>query len=165
MPWATIMVYGIIAGAVFSIVVGALWALMPNAMSGMMPADIRHAAPRRAPEEVVALYSSLLLLYGSLLAFIIIGARSADITGFWSLFWTGYIVAFIVNMADFWLLDIWFRATFKKRILIKGTEHCKSWETTNWLKSMAIREHFLWWPLVVCPLVGALVAAVSSLTF
>lgn len=71
-------------------------------------------------------------------------ARTAGITGFWNLFRTGYVIAFIVSVADFRLLNVRFRDSFKDRILIKGTESCKSWETRAWLASMAIREHLLW---------------------
>ena len=33
-------------------------------------------------------------------------------------------------------------------------EHCKVWNTKEWMLTLAVPEHWLGWPLVICPLVG-----------
>lgn len=106
---------------------------------------------------------ALLLLYSAMLATVVVSARMAGIAGFWNLFWAGYAVTFIVDMADFWILDLWFREKFKVRIMIKGTEKCKAWETKEWLRTLALAEHWIMWPLVICPMIGALVAGISEM--
>lgn len=160
MVWRLIIIHGAIVSVIFNAVIALLWLKLPNAMSKMMPPEIRQAAPRRSKKEVIILYISLTLLYSSLLAYIIITTRMAGVTGFWNLFWTGYLITFIVNMMDFWVLDIWFRERFKAQLMIKGTEHCKAWQTREWLRTMAIPGHWVAWPLVVCPVVGFLVAVI-----
>lgn len=160
--WQQIIINGIVASVIFNTTVALLWLKLPNAMSVIMPLEIRQAAPRPAKNEVATLYISLALLYGSLLAYIVITVSAAGVTGFWNLFWMGYLITFIVNMVDFWVLDIWFRERFKARLMIKGTEHCKAWQTQEWLRTMAIPGHWVAWPLVVCPAVGFLVTVVSS---
>lgn len=163
MLWQLIIIDGIVLSIVFCVTVALMWLKMPNAMSKMMPAEIRRAAPKRSKKEVATLYTVLFLLYGLMLACVVISARMKGVTGFWNLFWTGYAVTFIVNMADFWILDLWFRKKFKARIMIKGTEKCKAWETKEWLKTLALVEHWIMWPLVACPMIGVLVAGVGEL--
>jgi hypothetical protein len=45
--------------------------------------------------------------------------------------------------------------------LIQGAENCKAWQRKEWLLKLAIPEHGLFWPLVVCPLAGLLVAGIG----
>lgn len=47
-------------------------------------------------------------------------------------------------------------------IMIPGTEHCKAWETKEWMKTLAIPEHLIGWPFMVCPLVGLIMAGIST---
>ena len=37
----------------------------------------------------------------------------------------------------------------------------RAWETKEWMKTLAIPEHLIGWPFVVCPLVGLIVAGIS----
>lgn len=163
MSWQVIIINGIILSVIFCVVVALLWLKMPNAVSGMLPAEIRRAAPKRTKREVAILYTILFSLYTLMLAYIIFSARVAGMAGFWNLFWAGYIMTFMVNMADFWVLDLWFRGRFKSRLMIKGTERCKAWRTKEWLRTLAIPEHWIIWPLVVCPMVGLIAAKMSEL--
>lgn len=163
MLWQQIIVDGIIVSVIFSAVVAFLWLKLPNAVSGMLPPEIKRVAPRRRKKEVVIVYGVFLLLYLLLLVYIIFSTRMSGVTDFWHLFWSGYIITFMVNMADFWVLDLWFRERFKTRIMIRGTEDCKAWRTREWLRTLAIPEHWIIWPLVVCPIVGLIVASINIL--
>ena len=64
---------------------------------------------------------------------------------------------FFINLGDFFGLDWWYRGAIKDKIMIPGTEHCRAWETKEWMKTLAIPEHLIGWPFVVCPLVGLIV--------
>lgn len=70
---------------------------------------------------------------------------------------------FFVNLGDFFGLDWWFRAKVKDRTMLPGTEHCKAWNTKEWLLTLAIPEHCLGWPLIICPLVGLICAGIGAL--
>ena len=95
----------------------------------------------------------------------IVSSHMAGVSGFWNLFWTGYIEMFFINLGDFIGLDYFFRKINLNRVMIPGTEHCKAWETKNWMKTLGIPEHLVIWPLVFCPLVGLIVAGISSLVY
>lgn len=88
-------------------------------------------------------------LYIGLVAYAILSAYLAGASGFWNLFWMGYIEMFFVNLGDFFGLDWWFREKFKDRIMPPGTEHCKAWNTKEWMLTLAVPEHWMGWPLVI----------------
>lgn len=165
MVWPRIILDGIVLSVLFNVIVALLWLSVPNACSRMMPREIRTAAPKRDTREVRILVSVLYPLYFLIFIYMIISARLSGTTGFWNLFWTGYIEMFFINMGDFWFLDVWFREKFKDKLMIPGTENCKAWETKEWLTSLAIPEHGLGWTFIICPVVGLIVSSFSSLVF
>ena len=67
-----------------------------------------------------------------------------------------------VNAGDFFLLDVLSRLYVKDKGLIKGAEHHPDWEWKGWWK-LAVPEHGLMWPLLVCPLTGLIVAGIGAL--
>ena len=162
MVWSRTILDGIVLMIIFNAVVAVAWIFLPCAFSSMMPKEIRKAAPPRKKNEVIALACLLYPMYILMIAYMIVSSHLAGVTGFWNLFWTAYIEAFFINMGDFWGLDVWYRGAIKDKIMIPGTEHCKAWETKEWLKTLAIPEHFILWPFVTCPLMAFIVAGLSQ---
>ena len=163
MIWSRTILDGIVMCVIFNVTVALTWLLTPNSFSGMLPAEIRKAAPKRTKREILVLACVLYPLYIGLIAYAILSAYLAGASGFWNLFWMGYIEMFFVNLGDFFGLDWWFRAKVKDRAMLPGTEHCKAWNTKEWMLTLAIPEHCLGWPLVICPLVGFTCAGIGTL--
>lgn len=153
---------GILLCIIFNTIVALTWNFIPDAFSKMLPKEIRMAAPPRKKKEVLILAAVLYPLCILIFAYMIYSAHLAGVSGFWNLFWTGYIEMFFINMGDFWGLDYWYRGAIKDRITIPGTEHCKAWETGEWMRTLAIPEHFIMWPFLICPITGFLVAGLST---
>lgn len=148
---------------IFNISVGMMWLIIPKAFSNMMPSEIRKAAPIRAKKDIVTLSVFLYPLYIFLIAYSVLSAFFAGVVGFWNLFWMGYIEMFFVNMGDFFGLDWLFREKMISRIMIPGTEHCKAWQTKEWMFSLGIVEHWVLWPLIVCPAFTFVCAGIGML--
>ena len=156
---------GIMLCLVFNLTVALLWMFVPGAFCNMLPKEIRKASPKRKKKEVIILASVLYPIYPLMFAYMIVSSHMAGVEGFWNLFWTGYIEMMFVNLGDFFGLDLFFRKISIKKVIIPGTEHCKAWETGEWMKKIGIPEHLVLWPLVFCPLTGLIVAGVSHLIF
>ena len=157
MVWTRTILDGIMLCLVFNLTIAVLWLFVPCAFSKMLPKEIRLAAPPRKKKEVIILASVLYPLYILIFAYMIVSAHLAGVTGFCNLFWTGYIEMFFINLGDFFGLDWWYRGAIKDRIMIPGTEHCRAWETKEWMKTLEIPEHLIGWTFVVCPLAGLIV--------
>lgn len=162
MDWQRIVLDGIAMSLVFNAVVSTFWFIMPHAYSRMLPKEIKQAVPPCTKDELLHLALVLYPLYIGVIAWITISALNSGTTGFWPLFWTGYIEMLFVNFGDFFILDCWLRGVVKDKGLLAGTEHCKAWEFKEWAKS-AVPEHFLAWPLIFCPIVGLICAGVGAL--
>ena len=154
---------GILMCVVFNAVVGLFFFVMPQAYSVMFPKKIKEAAaPYVDKKQVRNMHIVLAILYLSMFVYMAVSARMVGTSGFWSLFWTGYIEMFFVNVGDFVLLDCLSRIYVKDKGLIKGAEGNPGWEWKEW-KKLAIPEHGLMWPLLVCPLVGLIAAGLGAL--
>ena len=103
------------------------------------------------------LYPLYLVLFG----YWALSAHFSGMTGFWNLFWAGYVEMTMVSVSDFLILDVWMPQ--KLRHMIRGAENCKAWERKEWLKTLAIPEHGLGWTFLACPLAGLIVAGISAL--
>lgn len=163
MIWSRTILDGIVMCVIFNVTAALLWMIVPNAFSKMLPMEIRRAAPKRTKREIMILASVLYPLWLGILAYSVLSSYQAGITGFWNLFWTAYIEMFFVNIGDFFGLDWFFREKFKDRTMIPGTEHCEAWNTKKWMLSLAIPEHWLLWPFVVCPIMGFICAGIGML--
>lgn len=162
MNWARIVLDGISMSLLFNTVAVLGFLLVPQAYSTMFPKEIKEAAaPYVDRKDVRTMHYILLPLYLVLFVYWGLSAHSAGIAGFWTLFWTGYIEMTFVSISDFLILDCWLPGKVKH--MIKGAEHCKAWEPKEWLLKLAIPEHGLMWPLIVCPLAGLIVALIGSL--
>ena len=91
-----------------------------------------------------------------------VSTHLADVSGFKAMFWTGYTEMMFVNAGDFFLLDVLARIYVKDKGLIKGAEKHPDWEWKGWWK-LAVPEHGLAWPVLVCPLTGLIVAGIEAL--
>ena len=47
--------------------------------------------------------------------------------------------------------------------MIRGAEHCRAWERKEWMVKLAIPEHGVMWPLMMCPAAGLAVAGTAAL--
>ncbi len=165
MNWVRTLLDGVVLCLVFNLLIALLWVFIPGSFKNMLPSEIRKAAPPRKKKEVIILASVLYPLYPLIFAYMIVSSHMAGVTGFWNLFWTGYIEMMFINLGDFIGLDYWFRKVSMNKVMIPGTEHCKAWETKTWMLTLGIPEHLGFWPFVFCPLTGLIVAGVSTLIY
>lgn len=158
--WARTILDGIMVSILFNAVVALGFLLLPQAYSTMFPREIRRAAaPYVNRRDVRTMYCILVPLYLLMFLYWAFSARFSGVNGFWNLFWTGYVEMLFVNASDFLILDCWLSQ--KVRHMIRGAEDCRAWARGEWLKTLAIPEHLLAWPLVVCPLTGLIVAGMG----
>lgn len=164
MVWSRTILDGIVMSLLFNAVVGLGFLLVPQAYSVMFPKEIKEAAaPYVEKKDVRKMHLILYPLYLLMFLYWSVSAHFDGVIGFWPLFWTGYVEMTFVSISDFLILDCWLPQ--KVRHMIKGAEHCKAWERKEWLMKLAIPEHFLGWPLLVCPLAGLIVAGISTWIF
>ena len=162
MNWPRIILDGLSMSLLFNAVVGVGFLLWPQAYSTMFPKEIRKAAAPYVDKKDVRKMKLLLYpLYLLLFVYWAISAHFAGITGFWPLFWTGYVEMTLVSISDFLILDCWLPGKVKH--MIRGAEHCKAWERKEWLMKLAIPEHGLGWTFFVCPLAGLIVAGICAI--
>ena len=146
----------------FNALAGLGFLLVPQAYSTMFPKEIRQAAaPFVEKKDVRTMKLILYPLYLVLVVYWAASAHFAGMSGFWNLFWAGYIEMTMVSISDFIILDCWLPP--KAKPYVKGAEHCKAWERREWLKTLAIPEHGLLWTLIVCPIAGLAVAGLNML--
>ena len=163
MDIARMILDGIVMCVVFNAVVGMFFFVFPQAYSTMFPHGLKKAAkPYVRKDEVIKMYCVLIPLYLLMFLYMAVSAHLAGVSGFKNLFWTGYIEMMFVNAGDFFLLDVLSRLYVKDKGLIKGAEHHPDWEWKGWRK-LAVPEHGLMWPLLVCPLTGLIVAGIGAL--
>ena len=162
MNWSRLILDGL-TGSLFFIAVAILgFLLVPQAYSTMFPKEIKKAAaPYVDRKDVRTMNLILYPLYLVLFVWWGISSHLAGISGFWNLFWTGYVEMTLVSLTDFLILDCWLPQ--KIRHMIKGAEDCKAWGRWEWLKTLAIPEHGLVWTLLVCPIAGLAVTGIASI--
>ena len=162
MNWPRIILDGLSMSLLFNAAVGVGFLLWPQAYSTMFPKELRKAAAPYVDKKDVRKMKLLLYpLYLLLFVYWAISAHFAGITGFWPLFWTGYVEMTLVSISDFLILDCWLPGKVKH--MIRGAEHCKAWERKEWLMKLAIPEHGLGWTFFVCPLAGLIVAGICAI--
>ena len=162
MNFPRIILDGISMSLLFNAVVGLGFLLVPQAYSTMFPKEIKAAATTYVKKRDIKIMHLIIYpLYLVLFIYWAVSAHFAGIEGFWALFWAGYIEMTFVSISDFLILDCWLPP--KAKPYIKGAEHCKAWERKEWLIKLAIPEHFLGWPLLVCPFTGLIVAGIGQM--
>ena len=142
--------------------VGAVRVINPVTFTTSYPKQIQKIAP---PNPNVMRDKSLFSLLVILPVFLFgtLSACKSGITGFWNLFFTGYAEWFIVNLGDFFGLDLYLREKMGRRMELPGTEGNELYTRRNWMRSLGVPEHFLQWPLIICPLFGLLSAGLAML--
>ena len=154
---------GIVMCVIFNAVVGMFFFVFPQAYSRMFPKGIKEAAaPFVRKKNVTLLRFILIAVYLLMFLYMAVSAHLAGVSGFKAMFWTGYTEMMFVNAGDFFLLDVLARIYVKDKGLIKGAENHPDWEWKGWWK-LAVPEHGLAWPVLVCPLTGLIVAGIGAL--
>ena len=162
MNWARLILDGLMGSLLFNAVAILGFLLVPQAYSTMFPKEIKKAAaPYVDRKDVRTMNLILYPLYLMLFVWWGISSHLAGISGFWNLFWTGYVEMTLVSLTDFLILDCWLPQRI--RHMIKGAEDCKAWGRWEWLKTLAIPEHGLVWTLLVCPIAGLAVTGIASI--
>ena len=162
MNWPRTILDGIAMALLFNAVVGVGFLIYPQAYSTMFPKEIKEAAaPFVDQRDVRKMKLILYPLYLLLFVYWGISAHFAGVSGFWTLFWTGYAEMTVVSIGDFLILDCWLPP--KAKPYIKGAERCRAWEHKEWLIKLAIPEHALGWTFLVCPIAGLIVASIGLL--
>ena len=117
MNWPRIILDGLAMSTLFNAVAGLGFLLVPQAYSTMFPKEIKEAAsPYVRKEDVRTMKLILYPLYLVLFVWWAFSARFAGISGFWNLFWTGYVEMTMVSVTDFILLDCWLPQKIRHRI-------------------------------------------------
>ena len=162
MNWSRLILDGLTGSLYFNAVAILGFLLVPQAYSTMFPKEIKKAAaPYVDRKDVRTMNLILYPLYLMLFVWWGISSHLAGISGFWNLFWTGYVEMTLVSLTDFLILDCLLPQ--KIRHMIKGAEDCKAWGRWEWLKTLAIPEHGLVWTLLVCPIAGLAVTGIASI--
>ena len=164
MNWTRTLLDGAVMAAVFNLSAIVIMFTNPRYMMACYPAAIRNAVtqPQTKREKTIYLWSMCAILL-PLLAYGAASAATAGITGFWPLFWTGYVEWLMASLVDFFLLDMILFQTCKSRMIVPGTEGHPGYGFKQWVCKLALPEHLLLWPLVMAPLCAAAQAELSLL--
>jgi len=151
---------GIAIAAIFNGSVAALVLLNPRFFFDSYPKAIQKAAPEQMTKQEKNINRILtVIIVGICFLYSIASLLHTGIIGFWNLFWMGYIQWSLLNLGDFLLLDcLLFQGKYKQKIVIPGTEGHKDYEFNNWMKHLAVMEHFLTVPFLLIPVISALQA-------
>ena len=151
---------GIAIAAIFNGTVATLVLINPRLFFDSYPKAIQKAAPKAMTEQEKKINSILtVIIIGICFSYSIVSLRHTRIVGFWNVFWMGYIQWSILNLGDFLLLDcLLFQGKYKNKIVIPGTEGHKDYEFSNWMKHLAVIEHFLVVPFLLIPIISAVQA-------
>ena len=151
---------GIAIAAIFNGTVATLVLINPRLFFDSYPKAIQKAAPEAMTEQEKKINSILtVIIIGICFAYSIVSLRHMRIVGFWNVFCMGYIQWSILNLGDFLLLDcLLFQGKYKNKIVIPGTEGHKDYEFSNWMKHLAVIEHFLVVPFLLIPIISAVQA-------
>ena len=102
---------------------------------------------------LTVIISGIVFIYG------VTSLLHTGIKGLRELFWMSYIQWIILNFGDFLLLDVLlFQGKYKDKIVIPGTEGHEDYEFGNWMKHLAIKEHFILMPFLLIPIVSIIEA-------
>lgn len=148
MNWLRILLDSVIVCVAFNGVAAFVWLLDPVGFSIMLPKGIHTPKEKLTKAQMKPLRMMEAVLYPILLAYIILSAYEAGITGFWHLFGAAYIENLAWNFGDFFLLDWFLRAKYTDRVMVPGTEKCEMWKTGPWMKKFGIVDHWVKGPIL-----------------
>lgn len=156
---------GIAISAIFNGAVAALVLINPRYFFDSYPKAIQKAAPEQMTKQertinlvITIIICGICFIYSATSLF------HTTISGFWNLFWMGYIQWSLLNLGDFFLLDcLLYQGKYKDKIVIPGTEGHPDYEFSNWMKHLAIMEHFVVTPFLIIPFVAAVQALIVGI--
>ncbi|ERJ81823.1 hypothetical protein HMPREF1987_01612 [Peptostreptococcaceae bacterium oral taxon 113 str. W5053] len=156
---------GIAIAAIFNGTVATLVLINPRFFFDSYPKAIQKAAPEPMTKQEKNINRLLtIIIVGICFIYSTASLLHTGIVGFWSIFWMGYIQWSLLNLGDFLFLDcLLFQGKYKQRIVIPGTEGHKDYEFKNWMKHLAVMEHFLVAPFLLIPIVSAIQALLVGL--
>ena len=156
---------GIAIAAIFNGAVAALVLIDPRYFFDSYPKAIQKAAPEQMTKKEKNINTILtIIICGICFVYSVVSLLHTDISGFWNLFWMGYIQWSILNLGDFFLLDcLLFQGKYKNKIVIPGTEGHEDYKFSNWMKHLAVIEHFVAVPFLIIPIVSAIQALIVGL--
>ena len=153
---------GLMMSLVFNLATGLLLVINPVTFTTSFPREIQKiAAPNPHAMRDKALFS--LLVIGPVVLFGVFSAREQGLEGFWNLFRAGYLQWFLINLGDFFGLDLILREKLGERMELPGTHGHPCYTRSGWMKSLGIPEHAVLWPFVVCPMMAAIMAGIGLL--
>ena len=162
MDWLRAILDGFMMSVYFNLATALWWLQDPMSFADCYPKPIKKLI--KMPENVKKgkiLFCLLVILPAGVYG--IISAWNSGITGFGNLFWMGYIEWMLVNFGDFFGLDIYLRKRAGEKLELPGTEGNIYYSDKYWMKSLGIPEHWLAWPLIICPLSAAASAGIGLL--
>ncbi|MFR9280745.1 hypothetical protein [Levyella massiliensis] len=151
---------GLAIAAIFNGAVASLVLINPRWFFDSYPKAIQKAAPlpMTTQEKKINLIVTIAIT-GMCFVYSVVSLLHSKTFGFWNLFWMSYIQWSILNAGDFLLLDcLLFQGKYKSKIVIPGTEGHKDYEFKNWMKHLAIWEHFLFVPFLLIPIAAVVQA-------
>jgi len=156
---------GIAIAAIFNGTVAVLVLINPRFFFDSYPKAIQKATPEPMAKQEKKINGILtVVIVGICLAYSIASLLHTGIIGFWNVFWMRYIQWSILNLGDFFLLDcLLFHGKYKDKIVIPGTEGHEDYEFSNWMKHLAVIEHFVEVPFLIIPIISAIQALVVGL--
>ena len=156
---------GIAIAAIFNGTVAVLVLINPRFFFDSYPKAIQKATPEPMAKQEKKINGILtVVIVGICLAYSIASLLHTGIIGFWNVFWMRYIQWSILNLGDFFLLDcLLFQGKYKEKIVIPGTEEHEDYEFSNWMKHLAVIEHFVAVPFLISPIVLAIQALIVGL--
>ncbi len=163
MNWLRVILDGIAMSAAFNLGIAVFWSCRPSSFTGMFPKELQELAPPMNNGDKKHLTVMYLTVYLPVLLYGVISAWNGEIDGFWNLFLASFIQAFLINLGDFFGLDILFREKMGTRLQLPGTEGHELYTRKMWLKKLAIKEHWVWWPLGFCPAIALISAGLGLL--
>ncbi|MDU3137581.1 MAG: hypothetical protein E6704_08355 [Anaerococcus prevotii] len=145
---------GIAMAAIFNGAVATFVLINLRIFFDSYPKEIQNSAPEKMTKEekrinllLTIIISGIVFIYG------VTSLLHTGIRGLRYLFWMSYIQWIILNFGDFLLLDVLlFQGKYKDKIVIPGTEGHEDYEFRNWMKHLAIKEHFILMPLLLIPI-------------
>ena len=156
---------GIAMAAIFNGTVATFVLINPRFFFDSYPKEIQNSAPEKMTKEekrinliLTIIISGIVFIYG------VTSLLNTGIRGLRDLFWMSYIQWIILNLGDFFLLDcLLFQGKYKDKIVIQGTEGHPDYEFSNWMKHLAIKEHFVVTPFLIIPFVAAVQALIVGI--
>ncbi|MGI5174382.1 hypothetical protein H0R92_12390 [Treponema sp. OMZ 840] len=148
---------GLAIAAIFNGTAAAFVLINPRFFFDSYPKAIQKAAPEQMTKEEKKINKILtVIIVGICFVYSTASLLHTGTVGFWNLFWTGYIQWSLLNLGDFLLLDcLLFQGKYKQKVVIPGTEGHEDYEFKNWMKHLAIAEHFLGFPFLLIPIISA----------